>query len=132
MSRFAVQRYNYVLSSIGLDLCWRCYDVAVHPSGSLICDFESCIVGNDEVVLVFENVDQFQSGVFFGSRSCDSLFRDDPATDDEEWSAIGDAVLEIRAFDYDAFDLYLNDLEISSLISGYYGVAIGAPGDPVE
>lgn len=87
----------------------------VHQAGDL-----------DQLLTAVRTVDQFQRGVFFGSDVSAPRFREDPNTEDAEFANVGDAEVEIRAFDTTSFEIYSSDASLLGRLSERYGVKVEA------
>ena len=71
-------------------------------------------VGNTrDLIAICQHVDQFLSGVFFAfTKDVGDQLNEEFETEDESFRDIGDAVLEIRAFDTTYFRIYTNDYDL--------------------
>ncbi len=67
----------------------------------------------DQLIKIAEGVDQFQRGVFVASPHATPRFRPNLNTEDPEFADLGDADIEIRAFDTTYFELYVRDEELA-------------------
>jgi len=79
-------------------------------------------VGTTEnMITLAENTDQFLSGVFFAlPMDQEKILDREFFTEDDPFRDIGDAVLEIRAFDTSYFEVYSNDFEIIKKLANHF------------
>jgi hypothetical protein len=115
---------------------WYAADVDSSPIPECIRNFGDIIprkVGNTrDMIAICQHVPQFLSGVFsaLSKDAGDQLkdvgdqFGEGFETDDESFRDIGDAVLEIRAFDTSWFEIYANDYDLIRLIAEKFQVKI--------
>jgi hypothetical protein len=70
------------------------------------------------------SANQFESGVFWAAQGTFSLPRPDPGTEDEEYASIGDAVVEIRAFDTSWIEVSSHEENVVRAIASKFGVTV--------
>jgi len=110
---------------------WYYADVETNGASSFSCAPGLHKVGNSEdFANLLVGTDQFQSGVFLVSRISSPRFRANPTTEDTHLVDLGDADVEIRAFDTTYFEVYSRDLDLLERLSNTYGVDLyEAPDD---
>ena len=101
---------------------WYASDVDSSPIPDCIRNFADFIpkkIGDtSNLILICKNVDQFLSGVFFAfSKDIGDQLNKGFETEDTSFRDIGDAILEIRAFDTTFFEIYTSDYELARKIS---------------
>lgn len=111
----------HVIRGFWPDLNWYIADVqAINALPLPPRDPIPMLVGDtDKLIHIAQRVDQFESGVFVGIRSD----ADRPAfrpgglwTEDEETADLGDAVLEIRAFDTSYWSIATSDANLATTV----------------
>jgi hypothetical protein len=103
------------------DIKWYVADVqTVGPSPVARRQPEPVLIGATEsLIQVAQRVEQFESGVFAGVSStieqpafrCGGLW-----TDDEAYADLGDAIIEIRAFDMSYWSIATSDADLTNRI----------------
>ena len=96
---------------------WYASDLDSSPIPDCIINFTKFIpekIGNTRnLITICQNVNQFLSGVFLAfSRDVGDRLNEGFETEDKAFRDIGDAVLEIRAFDTTFFEIYTNDYDL--------------------
>ena len=99
------------------DAIWYASDLDSSPIPECIRKFGDFIpkkVGNTrDLITICQHVDQFLSGIFLAfSKDVGDHLNEEFGTEDKEFRDIGDAVLEIRAFDTTFLEVYTNDYNL--------------------
>ncbi len=100
---------------------WYAADLDASPIAECIRDFSDIFpkkVGSTrDLIVICQNIDQFLSGVFFALNKDMQVHSDSTVeTEDQLFRDIGNAILEIRAFDTTCFEIYMNDYGLAKKI----------------
>ena len=111
------------------DAIWYASDVLAVTIPPFIINFNKFTprrVGNTyDMIAISENVQQFLAGVFLAfNKDVGDHLDEEFGTEDESFRDVGDAVLEIRAFDTTNFEIYANDYDLIHKIAEKFEVKI--------
>jgi hypothetical protein len=119
------------VDSIVGNLCWYCADVAAHmalPDCFTFQSYPKLIGTSDELKHALRDIDQFESGVFFATENCEQFVVCESVEffthSKQEFREIGNACLEIRAFDYSYFEVYIRSRDLADSLSLYFHTPI--------
>lgn len=128
-----LQEIVKTLYQVGVPQHWYYTDVETNnPSSFSGASGVHEIGGFGQLLAAASSVDQFQQGVFLASHVPEPRFRENPNTEDIEFANLGDADIEIRAFDTTYFDVYAADQNLLRRLSDKYGVDIEIWRDGME
>ncbi|NET47730.1 MAG: hypothetical protein F6K09_03195 [Merismopedia sp. SIO2A8] len=118
----------HALDAVLQDEQWYAADIAVNqrfPWASLSSQNQAAHIGNIENLARFATqIDQFLSGIFLAVPSYISpIWNRSFDTEDEPTHDLGDAILEIRAFDTSYFELYTSNPQIFDLLRASFEAA---------
>lgn len=119
-----------VLEPLLEDITWYCADVRTNrPDASAwpAATAEVVSIGSTSDFLErVSRVDQFESGVFLALLRVGSSpnIRHDPATEDPPFSELGDAVVEMRAFDTSYIELYARGIALLEPLASRFDVDV--------
>jgi len=114
------------ISQIRGDLEWYAADVDPYHGVFPMDGSEPVLVGSSARLMEqLSNVSQFLRGVFLAVEegSAAPRFRNDIDTEDALDADLGDAVIEVRAFDSTYIEIHNCDATVSEQISRIFGVA---------
>ena len=78
----------------------------------------------DKFIAATSTVRQFERGVFLASSAGSPSFRNEPDTEDMEFADLGDAAVEIRAFDTSYLEVYSRDRNLVNALAKVYKVGV--------
>lgn len=115
-----------LLLELTATLVWYGADITgLFPSSSILANSEQHCpqrLGNSlRLINLVEDIDQFFSGVFLGMASGDEAGELSLSTEDEEFRDIGNALIEIRAFDTSYFEIYSSDSNLIQRLKQKFG-----------
>ena len=110
------------------NVTWYASDIDANIEPAFFSNFKGALpkkIGNtSDLVKLCRNVPQFLSGVFLAFLKDQGEYLSNKySTEDKEFRDIGDAILEIRAFDTSYYKIYANNFSVIEKIANeFYGI----------
>jgi hypothetical protein len=108
------------------DLTWYGADIEIYGVSNLSKGDLPRLIGNTNRFLKeIQTIDQFLRGVFLGvgGSNANPRFRENMDTEDPVDVDLGDAVVEIRAFDTTFFEIITRDKNLAATLVDNFGVS---------
>lgn len=109
------------------DVVWYAADVDSIGVVLPICKQSPCLIGHsNRLIELVEHIDQFLRGVFLAvdPQKTNPQFRSDIDTEDSIEADLGDALVEIRAFDTTFFEILTNKEQIGAVLAKTFTIHV--------